>query len=66
MPYKERVIFKSIREGLPTAMHDYIDDKYIDFCYIPYEDWIDLIGTSEPKEERRRLTWESNNPVYNN
>ena len=57
MSYKEGFICKTIKEVLTTAIQEEIGDKDIDFCDIISKDCIDLLGTLEAKDKRRRVTW---------
>ena len=66
MPNKEWVIHKNIKEGLPTAIQEKVDNKDIAFRDIPSEYWIGLLRTLESKGERRRMAWESKKSVAKN
>ena len=63
MTYKEGVIHKAINKGPPTKMQENIDEKDINFHNSTSEYCIDLLGTFEAKDERRRVTLESKNPA---
>ena len=59
-------IQRSINEGHPIETQEEVDDRDLDFRRITPEDWIDLRGTLESKDNRRRISRESQNPNVNN
>ena len=44
----------AIKDGLPKTTRDVLDDHLEDYCSLTYEDWCDLLSTSEVKYERKR------------
>ena len=66
MPYKEVVIRKVTKEGLPTAIQEEFDEKDLDFRDIPSVYWIDLPGAFEVRDKRGRMTRESKKPDNKN
>ena len=66
MPYKEVVIRKVTKEGLPTAIQEEFDENDLDFRDITYVHWIDLPRAFEVRDERGRMTRESKKPNAKN
>ena len=58
MDFKEDIICKEIKDVLPVEIQEEVEEKDHNYYTIPTEDWIDLLGNSEAKDDRRRTDFE--------
>ena len=57
-PTRKRLLARPIRKAYPKKCEK-IDERDIDFCSIPLEDWINFLGKLEANDTRRRAACEA-------
>ena len=59
--FNEDKIQKVIKDGIIVVIQNKVEEKECDYCTLTNEDWIDLIGTLDTHNYRRRTDFENNN-----
>ena len=50
MPYKYYIIYKAIKDSLTSVIQEEVEENFgSDYCTIPTEEWIDVIGSLESR-----------------
>ena len=61
MTFKEDIIRKAIKYGITAAIQEQVKENYHDYHIIPPKEQINLLGTLEVMDERRRADREDHN-----
>ena len=51
----------AIKDGLPSSMHDELEDNQEDYRSLDHEDWCDLLSTIKAKYNRKRVATQIKN-----